>query len=253
MQKVLCEILPPFWFSSAERSGVNAMLLSCGTEKAIQRRIFVSVGGAVEISVHCKPLSDSFVSDIVKKAGTPAQLSVTNIKGFGDWVLRVVQVLRDYQVCLGVERADLKDHFLQCDNAYVDDNPYQEGRYFKTLRSKTCLRLVDPGKRRCAECCKMFSLNKKKEKSVTLPAQDCQLKKVGSAHTSESGEIISDGQSGLTSESSHTSSEPLHEPSGKQDCPQSMETKSPKKRKKNGREKQRKRKGCKETDPDFAG
>lgn len=217
---------------------MNLMLLSYGKEKAIQRRVFVSVGGSVEISVHCKPLSENFVSDIVKRAGTPVQLTVGNIKNFSEWAVKVVQVLRDLQVCTGLERPDLRDVFLKCDNVVVDDNPYQEGRYLETLRSKTCLRLVDPGRRRCAECSKAFSLSKK---NLSLIAQDCQKKKFTHSVHTETNEIIADDASALSDEVGRNSKPPCE--SSSKDLVSSSDKPSSKKRKKAGREKQHKKKG----------
>lgn len=169
VQKLLYNMLPMYWFSAADKTGIDVMLMSFGKEKAIQRRVRVSYGGNVEITVHCKPLRENFIQDIVKKAGTQICLTETTVTKFAEWVLSVVQVVRDYQICTGLEHAERENRelYTQANDIYVDENPYLECRYTETLRSRNCLRLVDAGRRRCIECSKSFSGAKKRGASST--------------------------------------------------------------------------------------
>lgn len=167
VQNILAGTLPLYWFSIVEGEGITVMLMSFGKEKAIQRRVYVSYGGNVEISVHCAPLPKFFVRDIVTKAGTQIRLTNTTVKKFSEWVLAVVHVLRDFHTCTGLEHPDNRDLYMKAKDIVFDENPYQECRYNETFRSINCLKLVTSGKRRCMECSKSFSWARKRT------IQDC--------------------------------------------------------------------------------
>lgn len=174
VQILLQDKLPLCWFSAVEKDGINVMLLSFGKEKAVQRRLFVSTAGNVDISVHCKPLLENFVSEILKKAGESVILTATTVKNFSDWILRLVHIFRDFHLCLGLEWMNPSEEIIQLGNVILDKNPYQESRYVETLRSKSCVKLVDPGKRKCIECCKATKFAKCGNKSTQTQPQKKQ-------------------------------------------------------------------------------
>lgn len=184
VQVLLTNMLPLCWFSAVEKDGINVMLLSFGKEKAIQRRVFVSLAGDVEITVHCKPMHESLFSEVLKQAGERVSLTAASIKNFSDRVLKLVHIVRDFHVCVGLEWMNPPQEVMQLGNVILDENPYQESRFSETLRSKSCLRLVDAGKRKCAECCKAYCSATKYAKSGTKSTQTPPQKKRRSTSSS---------------------------------------------------------------------
>ncbi|XP_034251602.1 uncharacterized protein LOC117651577 [Thrips palmi] len=188
VQVQISDRLPLCWFSAVEKDGINVMLLSFGREKAIQRRLFVSVTGNVEITVHCKPLLETFVSDILKQAGESVSLTAETVKDFSDWVLKLVHILRDFHVCIGLEWINPSQEIIEQCNVILDSNPYQESRYSETLRSKNCLKLVESGKRKCLECCKANSAASKYAKCGHKSTQTPTKKKKCNASVGPDGD-----------------------------------------------------------------
>ncbi|KAK3930021.1 Transcription termination factor Rho [Frankliniella fusca] len=182
VQKILNDLLPMFWFSAVEKNGINVMLLSYGIEKAIQRRLYVSCDGAVQISVHCKPIPEDFVNRIVEKAGSKTSLTDTTVRQFCEWIVKILQIFRDFQICVGLEKPEFREAFHNCEEIELDKNPYQETRYSETMRSVNCVKLVEITKRRCIECGKSLQNNKRQN---VKPSTSSNQQNQGNDGTSE--------------------------------------------------------------------
>lgn len=208
VQKFLCDLLPMFWFCAVEKNGINVMLLSYGTEKAIQRRLYVSSDGKVEISVHCKPIPELLIETIVEKAATKTSLTESTVKQFSDWIVSIVQVLRDFQICVGLERPDYRETLMNSNEIELDKNPYQEVRYTETMRSVNCIRLVEITRRRCNECAKSLQSNRRQNKLSSAANQ--QKKGDVPATTEESGsnKIVLKISKGVPTQGNPTETDP---------------------------------------------
>jgi len=124
------------------------MLLSRKEELAIQRRLFFSPDGKVALSVHCKQVD---LQDFVKTVNS-APLTSATLNVFVERCVRIVNELRQYEICAGLDVEDYKHVWSAMTTAKVDDNPYQESRYSETLRSLKCKRLVQVRRWRCVNC-----------------------------------------------------------------------------------------------------
>ena len=125
------------------------MLLSRRHEKSIQRRIFFSSNGQVELSVHCVPIP---LSAYLTTWTSVNLFSRTCLDDFVQMMMVVVHAISQLEICTGVCHEKYKHLWPSSSNGEVDKNPYQEVRYSLTFRSTHCKRLIPPRKRVCSSC-----------------------------------------------------------------------------------------------------
>lgn len=73
-------------------------------------------------------------------------------KLFVDRALAIVLKVKTYEICAGADNQTFSDVWIGDSSGFVDENPYDESRYVKTLRSSGCALLVPVEKWRCEEC-----------------------------------------------------------------------------------------------------
>ncbi|KAK3933207.1 [Pyruvate dehydrogenase [acetyl-transferring]]-phosphatase 2, mitochondrial [Frankliniella fusca] len=140
------------WMCHVSDGGIHVMLLSKKFEKAVQRRLFFSPDGNVQLSVHCQPVP---VTDYIKNATPAVSLDRETIGYFVDRCVEVINNARKEEICSGLSDEEYKDVWHCISDTVIDKNPYQENRYSETLRSSKCSRLISIRKWRCGECEKM--------------------------------------------------------------------------------------------------
>lgn len=148
-------VLPKEWIPFADQNGIHSVLLSCGSDKAIQRTVFISFSGDVKVSVHRRALSSELQEDIVKHGPKSVPLSKSTLKAYVDRALTLVLYVRSFEICAG---QDIEEHerFWDSDQGgSADHNPYDENRYTKTFRSHACSMLVPVMKWTRKECMKV--------------------------------------------------------------------------------------------------
>jgi len=94
-----------------------------------------------------------------KKVPPSTALSRETIPSFVDRAVQVINLVREFEICAGVDSSEYKEVWPLCSNSgVIDTNPYKECRYSETFRSKKCEILVSRRKRRCAECSKTVGI-----------------------------------------------------------------------------------------------
>jgi len=129
--------------------GIDVMLLSHKGEAAVQRRLHFTTCGKVTLSVHCQPVN---ISDFLKDGPKTVPLTQNSFHVFVDTCRKIVEAMRAYEICAGLDVAKYKDVWSSMSAAKIDSNPYQESRYKETLRSKSCDLLVLVRRWRCRHC-----------------------------------------------------------------------------------------------------
>lgn len=132
------------------------LFLSRSAHKVTQKQLTFSYDGTFSLEVHCKPYS---VDSIIKKVPPSTALSLETIPSFVDRAVQVINLVREFEICAGVDNSEYKEVWPLCSNSgVIDTNPYKECRYSETFRSKKCEILVSRRKRRCAECSKTVGI-----------------------------------------------------------------------------------------------
>ena len=163
VQQCFNTILPQDWFCKATDDGFNIMLLSRCKEKAIQRRIFFSFQGDVEVSVHRKALPSPDVKRLLGDLPPPLSLSPETFDLYVSQGMKIVERLWYLEICSGVDQIEYTYLWAQEKTGVVDTNPYGEIRYSSTLRSVNCKLLIDSNRWRCGECVILTTLLRKKD------------------------------------------------------------------------------------------
>lgn len=151
------------------------MYLSSGRHKAIQRQLFISFQGEVEISIHRNVLPASDVNELLKGFKLPAILVVE--QSFNDFlgrVLIIIRILSNLGVCRGADHSNMHQGlWIQEKNGVFDNNPYAETTYNLTFRSTKCKRLVPLNVWVCEECVRLaVAFSKKQGSALKLPVQN---------------------------------------------------------------------------------
>lgn len=158
--------LPASWLPIVDQTGVHCLCLSRGSDKAVQRQVSATFQGTLKVLVHCKPLHSSLQQQVMKDIVVHPLQQPEDLTDFVGSVLKIVDNVRVTEVCVG---ADPKRKYIEAwntyENAVVDNNPYLEARFTKTLRSLNCTVLVRTVSTwKCKSCMRLSSmLSTKKE------------------------------------------------------------------------------------------
>ncbi|KAK3916887.1 Ribosome maturation factor RimP [Frankliniella fusca] len=138
---------------------LNIMYLSRTEDKVTQRQLIAKADGSLKLKVHCKTVPlDNFVKDIPP----PKQLINSTVPYFVDRIVHTLNVVKSFEVCVGVSNDEYKDVWSECKSGIIDRNPYKESRYQETFRSVHCERLVPLKNRRCEQCGQLVKVLKRK-------------------------------------------------------------------------------------------
>jgi len=77
-------------------------------------------------------------------------------------MVQIIKLVMGFEICAGVSDIEYQAVWASCDRGKIDDNPFKECRYSETFRSLKCDILVPPRKWKCAECCRLVSVLKRK-------------------------------------------------------------------------------------------
>lgn len=156
-EKSFNAVLPDPWMCKSTHDGFDFMFLSSGRHKAIQRQLFISFQGEVEISIHRQVLPAANVNELLKGYRLPSVLVVD--QSFNDFlgrVLIIIRILSNLGVCRGADHTNMHQGlWIQEKNGIFDNNPYAETTYSLTFRSTQCKRLVPINVWVCEECVKL--------------------------------------------------------------------------------------------------
>lgn len=146
--------LPSLWIPIITQNGLNIIKVSDGQDAVTQRSVGISASGEVKYFVHGKevPTSHEVYSD------NYGNVKVSNVDEIIASVSAVVAHFRKFDVCCGVPHPKYKMFWKSTRDSVVDKNPFKEMRYCETLRSESCLLVVNQQKRMCSIC---FSLSKR--------------------------------------------------------------------------------------------
>ena len=157
-----------------EENGINVLLLSRSIERSVQRRAFFSIDGQEEITVHAKTLPAEIVNDILEEDiyCVKGPLTEYRQKNFIQRAVTVVNRLRSYEVCVGIDDNKFKPLWeMELKNGDIDKNPYQEAGYSTTFRPTVCEILVPTKrytKRHCPACIRVkMNFSRKLPQHVT--------------------------------------------------------------------------------------
>lgn len=153
----ISQYLPDFWFAVTEEKHLSVLLLSRDVEKTTQRRVSFFDDGSVDVSVHRSKLCNEVLEEIFSKVRLMPWSSMS-INDFVSNVVRVVNEVRKYEVCVGCDKTVYQCFWNSGVNGRVDLNPYGESRYSQTFRSNDCQLLISPSKFRCKSCYKLCQL-----------------------------------------------------------------------------------------------
>lgn len=185
VQQYFNSVLPQDWFCKATGDGFNIMLLSRCKEKAIQRRVFFTFQGDIEVSVHRKLLPEPDVKRLLQNSTVPIPLSTDTYHTFVNQGVDVVRKLWCLEICKGADEVEFSHLWPQEKCGEVDTNPYGEVRFNNTFRSVNCKRLIDANRWKCSECVKLTTLLKKRDELKKLLDKKQQSSKLCEEKTIE--------------------------------------------------------------------
>ena len=169
--KKLQLFLHRYWFAFLEDGGIHIVLHSRKFEKAIQRHLFFDAKGGVQLSVHCQPLD---ITDFVKDRNVAVPLTSDNIGNFVDNMVAIINTIREYEICAGVNHEEYKCAWSMYPQGKIDENAYKECRYESTIRSRQCKLLISSRRWRCNACGAMLEpLKRRAERLVQDEAHPC--------------------------------------------------------------------------------
>ncbi|XP_034254904.1 uncharacterized protein LOC117653377 [Thrips palmi] len=210
-EKSFNAVLPDPWMCKSTHDGFDFMYLSSGRHKAIQRQLFISFQGELEISIHRHVLPPSDVNELLKGFKLPAILVVE--QSFNDFlgrVLIIIRILSNLGVCRGADHSNMHQGlWLQEKNGVFDNNPYAETSYSLTFRSTKCKRLVPLNVWVCEECVRLaVAFSKKQGSSPKLPTVFPMVPSSGPPMSGHNDVLPSSDSCAMKEEMVHCSSKP---------------------------------------------
>jgi len=165
--RTVTALLPLHWKFIQDREGFHALCLSRNNRKniSIQRVVYASFDGAFDIFIHRKELLGSWHDDVLRDL-VFVPLNSTSLKVFADNVIQVVNRVRKYEICAGVDLPELADLWPTDNLGKIDENPYDESRYERTFRSHDCAYLVPLQHWRCQGCSRVYHNQTKRKKTA---------------------------------------------------------------------------------------
>ncbi|KAK3929248.1 Transposable element P transposase [Frankliniella fusca] len=158
LMSFLRAVLPNLWIPVLESDGVYLFMLSRGSDKAIQRNVYMKFDGTVRVTAHRRALPTSLHEEIVSKGGEATVLAEKSVRAFVDRSLKIVHYVRSLEICAGADYKEVFEHLWKGDSlGCVDNNNFDECSYEKTFRAETCVMLVPVRKWRCSECKRVTS------------------------------------------------------------------------------------------------
>ena len=157
MDAIVAEVqslLPPRWSASRGEGGFHISMFSPDPSHVVQRPIFVSNDGALQVFVHGQELSQEH--PVFKKCTIKSLFSETRHQ-FVSQVVTFVSEVRLMEICMGASNTKYKIWWKSSlDTCFIDQNSFRETRYKETLRSKSCMYLIQQPKKYCVKCTAML-------------------------------------------------------------------------------------------------
>lgn len=144
------------WTSIVDRDGIHLLMLPRKFEKSVQRRLYISVEGDFQFSVHCKPVPIDRKNLFECCVREKKPLTHNNLNYFVDRTIDAVNCVSKFEICTGVSCVEFKTVWNDFCGGVIDKNPYQEHRYSETIRALNCELLVNPRSWRCKACANIY-------------------------------------------------------------------------------------------------
>lgn len=116
----------------------------------VQRSIVVNENGVVTLQMHFKPIRSNHV--IWHQLPDRVSFNANSGPDFAAYVLKVVDVFRLFDVCMGNPEPELSHVAKKMSGAVYDENIFAEARYRTTYRSHDCDLILPVQKKFCPAC-----------------------------------------------------------------------------------------------------